>query len=341
MIRVFRLQILLDRIDGETVDPEEMANALNKVIPENHFYALGERWKEARDSFRDQLEKGKVSVAPGFDYNKAFSKITYSTPWEDYPPEARSLIGSSIAQSFDKRNGTTIITAPLNSKILKPKVFEIAVSTMMGKSNDYLHTKDCIYCNYSLIKDYVLGIRGNFIVLADKYPVIEGHILIIPMLRVRAIGDLPIEHLLEIDNIITEVSDFYSIQNKKLILFEPGFIGQSVYHAHIHCIPGDFVISEGLQALGEEVQELSSIDMIGKFYKENGGYFMWGNGIEMYTCAIKKEVPAQFFRSLIAGQLFDGSIVNWKNYEGNKELMSKSKIMVDQLINEWKNYVKG
>ena len=61
----------------------------------------------------------------------------------------------------------------------------------------------------------------------------------------------------------------------------------------------------------------------------------------MYTCAIKKEVPQQFFRSFIAGQIFDDSIVNWKNYESNKKLTSKSKIMVDQLINEWKNYVSG
>ena len=56
MIMIFRLQIQLDKIDGETVDPQQAADALNAVIPGNKFYALGDKWREARDKFEELLK---------------------------------------------------------------------------------------------------------------------------------------------------------------------------------------------------------------------------------------------------------------------------------------------
>ena len=52
MVIIFRLQIQLDKIEGDTVNPQQMVDALNAVIPGNKFYAHGDRWKEARDKFK-------------------------------------------------------------------------------------------------------------------------------------------------------------------------------------------------------------------------------------------------------------------------------------------------
>jgi len=60
MLIIFRLQILLDRIECDCVSPAQMVDALNTVIPGNKFYALGDRWKEARDEFKRLLEAGKI-----------------------------------------------------------------------------------------------------------------------------------------------------------------------------------------------------------------------------------------------------------------------------------------
>ena len=61
MLAIFRIQICLDRIEGHTVTPEEMVAVLNNTIPGMHFYALGNRWKEAREKFKERVKKGKIN----------------------------------------------------------------------------------------------------------------------------------------------------------------------------------------------------------------------------------------------------------------------------------------
>lgn len=138
MILIFRLQIHLDRIEGDTVSPEEMANTLNKVIPGNRFYVLGDRWKEACDKFKKLLGEGKIRIPNDPELIKELSKIRYDIPWDQYSNRLRSLIGSSIAPSFSKEGGIVIITSPKNSKIEKFKVFDTATEFMLGKTAEYL-----------------------------------------------------------------------------------------------------------------------------------------------------------------------------------------------------------
>ena len=141
MIIIFRLQIQLDKIDGDTVNPQQMVDALNAVIPGNKFYALGNRWKEARYLFKEKVEKGQISLPKNSNTEKLaeeLKKITYHTPWEDYSNGLRALIGSSIMEKLKDKNIQVTITSPTNSKIEKYKVFDSATEFMIGKSADYL-----------------------------------------------------------------------------------------------------------------------------------------------------------------------------------------------------------
>ena len=138
MVIIFRLQIQLDKIDGDTVNPQQMVDALNAVISGNKFYALGDRWKEARDEFKKLIEEGKMHLPRDPQLIEELKNIRYETPWEDYPNRLRALIGGSISQSFDNKGGIVTITSPTNSKIEKYKVFDSATEFMIGKSADYL-----------------------------------------------------------------------------------------------------------------------------------------------------------------------------------------------------------
>jgi len=84
MIIIFRLQIKLDKTKGETVNPQQAVDALNAVIPGNKFYALGDRWKEARDEFKKLLEEGKIHLPNDPELIKELKQIKYDTPWEKY-----------------------------------------------------------------------------------------------------------------------------------------------------------------------------------------------------------------------------------------------------------------
>jgi len=144
MIIIFRIQIQLDKIGGETVSPQQMVDVLNKVIPGNRFYALGDRWKEARDLFKKKLEEKKISLPINVKDNKfieEMSAIKEDTPWEDYPNNIRSLIGSVLKEKLDK-NVRIIITSPKNSKIEKCKVFDSATEFLLGKTSEYVNLSE-------------------------------------------------------------------------------------------------------------------------------------------------------------------------------------------------------
>lgn len=139
MLLIFRLQIQLDKIDGETVNPQQYVDVLNAVIPGNKFYALGDRWQEARDEFRKQLQEGRIHLPNDPELINELTKLTYDTPWEDYPNKVRSLIGSSISPSLSKDGGIVVITSPKDSTIEKFKVYDMATQFMIGKVAEYFN----------------------------------------------------------------------------------------------------------------------------------------------------------------------------------------------------------
>jgi hypothetical protein len=141
LIIVFRIQIQLDKIQGETVGPKQMVDILNNVIPGEKFYALGARWKEARDLFVKKLKNGQVYLPNSFltkDMIEEFETITYNTPWENYSNKLRALIGSYITEKIENQDAKIIITSPINSKIEKFKVFDSAIEFILGKSSEHL-----------------------------------------------------------------------------------------------------------------------------------------------------------------------------------------------------------
>ena len=141
MVIIFRLQIHLDKIEGDTVNPQQMVDALNAAIPGNKFYALGDRWGEARDLFQEEMKEGKIYLPEEFKTNGMLEEllsIKYNTPWEDYSNRLRSFIGSGIIKKLKDKNVQVVITSPTNSKIEKYKVFDSAIEFMIGKSAEYL-----------------------------------------------------------------------------------------------------------------------------------------------------------------------------------------------------------
>jgi len=136
MIMIFRLQIHLDKIDGETVSPQQLVDALNEVIPGKRFYALGDRWKEARDKFARLLNEGKIHLPPDDPRIEEFRQTGNDTPWENYSNRLRALIGPTILYGSDM-NEKIIITTPTNVRIEKYKVFDFAIEFMLGKTAEY------------------------------------------------------------------------------------------------------------------------------------------------------------------------------------------------------------
>jgi|GEM_PF-674672 len=344
VILTFRLQIHLDRVKGPEILPVQMAEILNEVLPEYHFYCLGDKWREARDKFAELLRKGKMQIPSHLMNDKLiekFKKIRYDTPWEEYDHEVRSMIGGAAAQLLDLRGNTIVISTPLNMKVAKYKVFEFASQILIGIGAKYMGGANCIFCKRKNVEDYVISVEENFVVLADKFPLQYGHLLVVSKKHVRAIGDLlPIE-LSELEEIIEKISRFYSLGKDEFVMFEPGSTGQTIYHAHVHFLPGKFLIDEAIKTYRMEVVEIIDLPEIIQLYKKHGSYILWKANNKMFA-AFPQAPPADhsFFRSLIGGQLIKGNLVDWGKLETDKDYLHQARLDIANLKRNWGNFVK-
>jgi hypothetical protein len=136
MLIVFRLQIKLDKIPGETVSPQQMVDSLNSVINGEWFACIGDHWREAITEFRRTVAEGKMQF-PGLDkIVKQLNSIGSDTPWESYPSNLRVIISSSYGTKLKDGSGV-IIASPKDSEIVKAKVFDQAIDFLMGKGSEY------------------------------------------------------------------------------------------------------------------------------------------------------------------------------------------------------------
>jgi hypothetical protein len=141
MIALFNLQIVVDRIPGDRLLPEQIALCLNDCFDEPHFVALGDNWKAARTNFLMAWQSGKVKWPDDFDRSKIEAElktISEETPWEHYSSNLRSMIGTFFAKELSpSKKGAVCITSPKDAQISKSQVFAIAKSTLLGRSGTF------------------------------------------------------------------------------------------------------------------------------------------------------------------------------------------------------------
>jgi diadenosine tetraphosphate (Ap4A) HIT family hydrolase len=347
MVTIFRLQIRLDKYPGDEVNATDAARILNDVIPGAHFYALGERWTEARDKFIDLVENGNMKIPSDKAIISELKELKKNTAWEDYSPQLRGLIGGTLAEEFDKRSGIIVLTNPINIELSKIKLFEMVGQIFLGETSRFLagDPNECILCNFNKFKDQILMPQDYFVLLADKFPLISGHLLISTKHHVRASGDLLEDQLAELDEIFSLIADFYdtTYDLKDYTFFESGFIGQSIHHAHIHVIPGNYHLLDALKSVGfTEITELKDVREIANYYKNNGGYFVWKEGAKIYATYNKdheRKIKPSMLRSIIAGELLNSTGIDWIACSKDNGCLKTSKLLVDKLKKDWQSYL--
>ena len=98
---------------------------------------------------------------------------------------------------------------------------------------------ECIFCNYN--KSEIIAENRLAYAISDKYPVNEGHVLIIPKRHFVSFFEASEEEIKAIYSLLHEVKEMLDIQ------YEPqgynvganvGYhAGQTIMHFHMHLIP--------------------------------------------------------------------------------------------------------
>ncbi len=100
----------------------------------------------------------------------------------------------------------------------------------------------CIFCEiYEKNKEKILKENELFFSIMDKYPMTEGHLLIIPKRHFSSVFDISHEEWNSALDLIRELKTFlengYSPSGYNIGINVGSDAGQSVFHAHIHLIP--------------------------------------------------------------------------------------------------------
>lgn len=99
--------------------------------------------------------------------------------------------------------------------------------------------EDCTFCNYN--KSEIIAENRFAFAITDKFPVNEGHTLIIPKRHFKNFFEASEEEIKAIYSLMHEVKEMLDIQ------YEPSgyniginvgyYAGQTVMHLHVHLIP--------------------------------------------------------------------------------------------------------
>lgn len=109
----------------------------------------------------------------------------------------------------------------------------------------------CIFC--AKVHPNILIKNSNAFVIFDKYPVTEGHCLIIPFRHLVTLDELTEPELLSCHRLIRSQQEILKNGDKAIRGFNVGAnigstAGQTIFHCHIHLIPrrdGDCTNPEG------------------------------------------------------------------------------------------------
>ena len=108
-----------------------------------------------------------------------------------------------------------------------------------------------IFCQIEKKLDHqVLDQTDNFYLLHDGYPLLEGHLLLIPKQHVDCYFNLDKKLLREFKLFKKKSVDFLKDKYIQPVIFEHGIAGQTVMHAHLHLLPTKKSIKNELKRYG-------------------------------------------------------------------------------------------
>lgn len=101
--------------------------------------------------------------------------------------------------------------------------------------------KQCPFCSGNILNEIVAD-HGSVFAVKDRYPVTDGHLLIIPKRHVEDFFHMSEEERRDAEELLFKMREEILRQDQAVIGFNVGMncgvaAGQTISHGHIHLIP--------------------------------------------------------------------------------------------------------
>jgi ATP adenylyltransferase len=163
----------------------------------------------------------------------------------------------------------------------------------------------------------------NFIVIPSLGSLLPGWLLVIPKAFSLNLSQLGKNELQELNNLALTCE--LKLQEKfhsKVVRFEHGpaanqsKVGCGVDYAHLHIVPVNFDLIEGLETrlnIHYEWFEIESIQSL-KSAIHHSDYLYYRNSANQHFVTYQQNIPSQLFRRVIAHQLSTPEAFDWKSF---------------------------
>ena len=101
--------------------------------------------------------------------------------------------------------------------------------------------RQCIFCNFSQIKNKVFAETKSFWAIYNLYPVLPGHVLVIPKKHKQFLKELTDDERCELMKFASKVEDavetLFEAEGLDWVIQDGSVAGQTIPHLHLHIIP--------------------------------------------------------------------------------------------------------
>lgn len=188
---------------------------------------------------------------------------------------------------------------------------------------------NCPFCDRKQFEERLIAETDEFYVIATLGQITDsGYILVFPKQHVSCLGAMEEPELVFLSSLLhTKVRPAFESEYPPMkMMFEHGIVGQTIKHAHLHIVPGEFHISARLERdFPKESFERSVLYMstplidLGKLYKKKQiPYLLWKDESTMFfvpTVCWNPPAPSQYLRIVTAEALDKPERANWRNMD--------------------------
>lgn len=104
-----------------------------------------------------------------------------------------------------------------------------------------------IFCQKERFAPFIIDESRYLYLLHDAYPLMEGHLLIVPKQHRSCFAELSAHEVSEFDIYRQNVHDFHLSRYGASVQFEHGGVAQTVPHAHMHFLPTNASVQSMLE----------------------------------------------------------------------------------------------
>ncbi len=187
----------------------------------------------------------------------------------------------------------------------------------------------CIFC--FIPHEEILEETENFYIKTEKFPIVRGTILIIPKKHLACYGQMPNNLDNELSLIKVKIKTFYkaAYPEAKQIFMEHGIEGQTIFHAHLHCMPSSLFLFENFNKDLKEFRKIHDTNELRVLYKQWKSYFFYEEKDTQFLFRVKNLRPG-YLRYILAVTVGAPEKANWRKLPEN--IFQKD---VTDLIKAW------